>query len=53
MSFFSPAILFNEPLVLAAGKSLKLRYQIRVHSKPVTVEQIEAALHEFAAPAKP
>jgi type 1 glutamine amidotransferase len=53
MSFFSPAVLFNEPLVLAAGQSLKLRYQVLIHSKPGTVEQIEASFRAFAAPVNP
>lgn len=53
MSFFSPAVLFNEPLVLAAGQSLKLSYRVLVHSEPMTVEEIETDCHAFAAPAKP
>jgi hypothetical protein len=29
--YFSPAFLFNEPYLVPAGKSLSLRYRIRVH----------------------
>lgn len=50
MSYYSPAILFNEPLVLDAGKSLKLSYQILVHSKPVSAEEIETDFRNFAKP---
>ena len=46
--YFSPALLFNDPLELAAGRSLKLRYRILVHSRPVITEQIEAAWRSFA-----
>jgi hypothetical protein len=53
MSFFSPAVLFNEPLVLDAGKSLKLSYRVLIHSKPMTAEQIEDDWRGFVAPAKP
>lgn len=53
MSFLSPAVLFNEPLVLAAGQSLKLSYRVLIHSKPMSVEEIETDCHAFAAPAKP
>lgn len=53
MSFFSPAVLFNEPLVLAAGQSLKLSYRVLIHSKPMSIKEIETDCHTFAAPAKP
>jgi len=53
MSFFSPSFLFNEPLVLDAGKSLKLSYRVIVHSKPVTAEQLETEWRAFSAPTKP
>ncbi len=53
MSYFSPAVLFNKPLVLAAGKSLTLRYRILVHSKAMSVEEIESDCHAFSTPAKP
>lgn len=50
MSFYSPAILFNEPLVLDAGKSLKLSYQILIHSRPVSPQQIETEYRNFTKP---
>jgi hypothetical protein len=50
MSFYSPSVLFNEPLVLDPGKSLKLSYRILIHSKPVSAEQIETDFHNFAKP---
>jgi inosose dehydratase len=54
MSFFSPAVLFNKPLVLAAGQSLKLRYRILIHSKPMSVEEIETDSHaNLLDPASP
>ncbi|MEI6177105.1 MAG: DUF6807 family protein [Verrucomicrobiota bacterium] len=53
MSYFSPSFLFNEPLVLDAGKSLKLKYHVLIHSKSVTVEEIETDCRAFSAPAKP
>lgn len=53
MSFFSPAVLFNEPLVLAPGQSLKLSYRILIHSKPISVEEIETDFRAFAKPEKP
>lgn len=43
MLFFSPALLFNEPLELAPGKSITLTYRVIIHSKPMTSELIDAA----------
>ena len=51
--FFNPAILFNEPLELAAGKTMTLRYRVLVHSKPVATENIDASWQAFASPAGP
>ena len=48
--YFNPALLFDEPLELAAGGTMTLRYRVHVHSKPVTTEQIEAAWKAFAGP---
>jgi len=53
MSYFSPAILFNEPMVLAAGQSLELNYRVLIHSKPMPLEQIETDYRSFANPTKP
>ena len=47
MSFYSPSILFNEPMVLDAGKSLKLSYRILIHSKPISTEEIETDFGNF------
>ena len=49
--FFNPAILFDEPLELAAGATMTLRYRVLVHSKPVTTEQLETAWRSFAGEA--
>ncbi len=53
MSFFSPAVLFNESLVLAAGQSLKLNYRVLIHSEPMTAEQIETDCRAFAGSVNP
>lgn len=50
MSYYSPASLFNEPLVLDTGKSLELSYRILIHSKPITSEQIESDYRNFTKP---
>ncbi len=50
MSFYSPSVLFNEPLILAAGKSLKLSYRILIHSKPMSAEEIENDFRSFTKP---
>ena len=51
--YFSPAVLFNEPLELAAKQTLKLSYRVVIHSKPTSPQQIEDEWRVFAAPAKP
>lgn len=53
MSYFSPAVLFNKPLILDAEQSLKLRYRILIHSKPMSVEDIETDSRAFVKPANP
>lgn len=50
MSFYSPAVLFNEEMVLAAGQSLKLSYRILIHSKPMSAEEIETDFRSFVKP---
>lgn len=47
MPYFSPAVLFKEPYVLPAGKSLSLRYRIYVHGHADT-PAIEKAWKEFS-----
>ena len=53
--YFSPALLFNDPLELAANQTLNLHYRVLVHSHPLSAQQIDAAWQHFAAPplAKP
>lgn len=53
MYYFCPAVLFNDPLEMAAGKTLKLSYRVVVHSKPVNAGQIETEWRAFSTPAKP
>jgi hypothetical protein len=50
MSFYSPSVLFNEALILGAGKSLKLSYRILIHSKPMSAEEIENDFRSFTKP---
>jgi hypothetical protein len=50
MSFYSPSVLFNESLILEAGKSLKLSYRILIHSKPMSAEEIENDFGTFTKP---
>jgi hypothetical protein len=50
MSFYSPAVLFNAPLILAAGESLKFSYRILIHSQPMSEEEIETDSHTFVKP---
>ncbi len=51
--YFSPAVLFNDPLVLAPQQKLILSYRVVIHSQAVTAEHLTSAWREFAAPAKP
>jgi type 1 glutamine amidotransferase len=53
MSYFSPAVLYREPLVLAAGQSLKLKYRVLVHSKAMTAAQLDADFKNFTGETKP
>lgn len=48
MSFFSPAVLLNQAMVLAPGQSLKLSYRVLVHSNPISAEEIEIASRSFS-----
>jgi len=41
MPYFSPALLFDKPYTLAAGKTLKLRYRIWVHKGAVDKNLLE------------
>lgn len=51
MSYYGPAVLFNESLVLAAGQSLKFSYRILCHSKPMSEQEIETDFRDFVKPA--
>ena len=48
MPYFSPAVVFDGPQTVPAGKSLTLRYRILVHPGPGGAERIEAAWKAFA-----
>lgn len=47
--YFSPAILFNEPYTLKAGKSLDLKYRIVIHPGEISGSTIEREWEEFVA----
>jgi hypothetical protein len=47
ITYFSPALLFHEPYTLPAGKSLKLRYRILIHSGKVNKDMIENQYKTF------
>lgn len=49
MTFINAAILFHEPLPLAAGQALRLRYRILVHDGIWERERLETASRAFAA----
>jgi len=48
MPYFSPAILFNEPLKIPGGESLELRYRLLIHSGQYDRKQIEKEWQEFS-----
>ncbi len=47
MPYFSPAVLFNKPYMLAAGKSLTLRYRILIHPGRADRDMLEGELKAF------
>ena len=51
--FFNPAVIFAEPLEIAAGQTLHLRYRILIHSQPVTEASLNAAWSDFATAENP
>lgn len=53
LMFFNPALLFHEPLKLAANSTTTLRYRVLVHSKPLTAEKLDAAWQSFSSSSKP
>ena len=48
MPYFSPALLFDRPHTIGAGKSLTLRYRILVHPGPGRKETLEKQWQQFA-----
>ena len=50
MPYFSPALLFNEPLTLAAGTNLVLRYRVCVHNGLLQPTDLEREWESFAKP---
>ncbi len=48
--YFGPAILFNEPYTLRAGRSLTLRYRVQVHPGRMGRESLEAEARSFGSP---
>ena len=49
MPYFSPAMLFNEPLKLSAGDHIELRYRVLIHSGEYDREKIENEWREFSS----
>ncbi len=48
MPYFSPAVLYREPLTLAAGKSLLLKYRMMFQPGPVNRDAVETQWQQFA-----
>ena len=48
LPFFSPALLFHEPYILKAGKSLTLRYRVFIHTMRADRMALDAAWKAFA-----
>jgi len=48
MPYFSPALLFDRPHTIPAGKSLTLAYRIVVHPGPGRTEALEKRWQDFA-----
>jgi len=46
--YFSPALLFNEPYTLPAGKSLTLRYRVLIHPGRISKELLEREWKSFS-----
>ncbi len=49
MPYFSPAFLFREPMTLAPGQTITLRYRVAVHGKAAGPEWLENEWKAFAA----
>ncbi|MCX6898957.1 MAG: PmoA family protein [Verrucomicrobia bacterium] len=48
MPYFSPALIFNEPLTLPAGGTLTLRYRMLVHTGAVEKAAVEKEWAQFS-----
>lgn len=48
MPYFSPAFLFREPMVLAPGQEMTLRYRAVVHGKPMDADRLNREWKQFA-----
>ena len=48
MPYFSPAVLFNKPYTLPAGKSLTLRYRILIHAGRAGKDLLEKEWEAFS-----
>jgi hypothetical protein len=48
MRYFSPAFIYNQPYMLASGKSLTLRYRVLIHPGPTDREWLEKQWVEFS-----
>jgi len=47
MPYFSPAVLFNKPYTIAAGKSLTLRYRILIHPGRADRDMLKSEWNAF------
>lgn len=47
MRFFSPAPLFNEPIMLRADQSITFNYRVIIHSKPMAPANVDALWNTF------
>jgi hypothetical protein len=48
MPWLTPAFLFHEPFTLEAGKTLRLRYRVLVHSEPLDARALESQWKNYA-----
>ena len=46
--YFSPALLYSEPLALPAGKGMTLKYRTLIHPGPADVQAMEAEWKAFS-----
>lgn len=47
--YFSPAVLFNEPYTLRAGKSLTLKYRVLIHPGQMRRDSLETEARSFGS----